>query len=146
LPLQLNHPNLTPEVVNFFRDGKGRLATVPSMHWSITIDFVVGPASLTIMPNNIHINIKSKTVRVRPSPDTLMSAQLRSISTHHDNNIKMIDSDGFWQLSSPTAPQLDLLSKVRAMRFATTPLPGYDPIGVADLTLQYTDNPQPVRD
>ncbi len=58
----------------------------------------------------------------------------------------MIDSDGFWQLSSPTAPQLDLLSKVRAMRFATTPLPGYDPIGVADLTLQYTENPQPVRD
>lgn len=33
---------------------------------------------------------------------------------------------------------LDPLSKIRPMRFANTPLPGYDPVEVEDLTRSYT--------
>lgn len=36
------------------------------------------------------------------------------------------------------------LDKIRPMRFANTPLPGYDPVDVVDLTKKYTQGPRKV--
>ena len=90
--VQAGYPNITPSVMSFFRDGKGKLATVHFM---------------------------------------------RLVSIFRTMTLFLV------QLSSPgcsTGP--DPKSKVtrRPMRFVNTPLPGYDPVEVVDLTRKYTQS------